>query len=647
MKTIKTIFTVIFFFISLNCFSSQTNYFSSLNQNLLDGSPNGVVVFEDGTFVPDIDFGEPVSISGNPITIEFSNTVFYLGLTSESSLIKIEAGKVEKIASFEEAMVSAISVVKDKIIVGTSTPSKLYEVSFKGEKKLLKSFENGLITFVKLFESGDLLVGTGNPGNIFLISTQGEIKKEIKIDENIANSIFKIGTKYFLGTSSPATLYEMDSNLKLTLISTYDYEEVSDIDSYDNKIYFALNAKKDETKKAKVMEYSESGGIREIFSRKGVFTSLRSSQNGIYFALNDGFLFFFNGKNVGLSKKFDRQISRLSKGQSDFFVAFSSPPSYSLPLRSEKKYYISPVIDTGGISKVGSVRYESDPLQNLYLRGGNKIPVDITWSDWIPIDQVTNLSPFRYFEWKVDFSQKIDNFKGITIAVKQLNRPPLFEEVKVHPPGEIYVKNISQIGDRLVSDIHSKERPFQEIAQSRPFDSGNQTFYLYGFRMISFNVTDPDGDMIKTKIELFPQKSKDGFIFSDDVDGNFFVFDARTLPDGVYRVRLTASDIKSNSLADAKEGFYEIPYLEIDNTPPEIVMTDDSGYLIFKVKDGTSIRSSRVSKNGEMWKVIEPEGDQFGAKEETFKVKIEPVDKWIVFQSVDGYGNMSNTSWVK
>jgi len=39
--------------------------------------------------------------------------------------------------------------------------------------------------------------------------------------------------------------------------------------------------------------------------------------------------------------------------------------------------------------------------------------------------------------------------------------------------------------------------------------------------MISFNVTDPDGDMIKTKIELFPQKSKDGFIFSDDVDGNF------------------------------------------------------------------------------------------------------------------------------
>jgi hypothetical protein len=647
MKNIKTIFTIIFLFISLKDFPSQINYFSSLSQNLLDGSPNGVVVFEDGTFLPDIDFGEPVSISGNPITVQFWNGTFYLGSTSESSLLKIENGKVEKLASFEEAMVSAIAVSKDKIFAGTSTPSKLYEVSLKGEKKLVKSFDNGLITFIKILESGDLIVGAGNPGTIFIISIQGEIKKEIKIDANIANSIFKIGSKFYLGTSSPATFYEMDSNLKLTLISTFDYEEVSDIDTCDGKILFSLNAKKDENKNAKIMEYSESGGIREIFSRKGVFTSIRSSQSGVYFALNDGLLFFYNGKKVGLSKKFDRQLSRLSKDNSDFLVAFSSPPSFSLPLRSEKKYYISPIIDTGGISRVGSVRYEADPLEKIYIRGGNKIPVDATWSDWVFVDQITNLSPFRYFQWKIDFSQKIDIFKGLTIAVKQLNRPPQFDDVKVHPPGEIYVKNISQIGDRLVSDIHSKERPFPEIAQSRPFDSGNQTFYLYGFRMISFNIKDPDGDIIKTKIELFPKNSKDGFILSDDVDGNFFVFDARTLPDGVYKVRITASDIKSNSLEDAKESVYEIPYLEIDNTPPDIVLTEDSGYLVYRVKDATSIRSSRVSKNGEMWKVIQPEGSQFGSKEETFKVKIESQDKWIVFQSVDGYGNMSNASWVK
>lgn len=643
MKKIVTA-SLLIFILSFNIYSSITNYFSSIYQNLLNGNPYGLVVYEDGTFEKGVDFAEFIQLPSNPLVVGEKEDVLFVGSAQNGELLKIEGTKVEKFTTFEEPMISSLAVSKDNIFVGTSPNGKIYEVNQKGEKKLIKSLECDLITFIIVVDGGDLLVGTGSNGTLYLISRNGEIKREIKFDAKVVRCALK-DKKIFVGTSSPASIYFLDENLNPTLINSFDYEEISDIALYKENIYFSLNPKNEESREFKIYELSSKGSLREICSEKGIITSIRSSENGLYFASNRGAIFFYNGEKVGISRRFSRAISSMTKGNS-FYIFFSSPPSFTLSTRSEKRFYISPPIDCGGISKLGSIRFEGNNIL-IFLRGGNKIPVDTGWSRWFSSSQILDIPPFRYYQWKIEFGDKMGNFRGITIAAKQINRPPQFVKVEVHPPGEIYVKNVSQIGDHLVGEIHQKEKPFPEIGQSRQYDTTYQTYYLFGYRMISFDIQDPDGDIVKTKIEIYPENSSKGVILSDGVDGNFFVFDARTLPDGIYRLVLTASDIKSNSEGDAKYAVCEIPYFEVDNNPPEITMTQQNDTLIFKVKDATSIRSARICRNGEAWEVIDSVGLLFGGREGDYIVKLRKEDYWIVFQSVDGFGNMSNKSWLR
>ena len=111
---------------------------------------------------------------------------------------------------------------------------------------------------------------------------------------------------------------------------------------------------------------------------------------------------------------------------------------------------------------------------------------------------------------------------------------------------------------------------------------------------------------------------------------------------------MTASDVFGNEEGEEKTARYEIPYFEIDNTPPDVVMAEGTGSAIkFRVRDVTSVRGARVSRNGCLWKPLDSDGSVFGQKDETFTITIKPEDKWIVFQAVDAYGNMTNKAWVK
>lgn len=643
----KCLIALLFFLLSFAIFSSTTNYYSSIYQDLLKGRPYGVVVYPDGTFTFSTDFGGDISLLSTPISSFVVSSTILVGTTSESSLLKIEGGKVEKVSSFDEAMVTAICGTKEKIYVGTASPARIYELKLSGEKKLISDLGADLINSIVTTPNGDLLAATGKPAKIFVLSQQGEIKKSIQIPADHSRTLYFFKGFYYLGTSNPASLYRFDLDLNPILLSNFDGEEVTSISSLNDLLALSVNSKK-EKENGKLFAYSENSAVLLLSSFSSLINSLWSNGKEIFLGTSDGSLYLFNGTKVGLCKKFEKGVTQLCGNGTYPLIFFSSPPSFASPLRNPSSAYNSPVIDCGGISKIGSVKCEFSPFYKIFLRGGNTEIPNPFWTKWTLLDNLNSIPPSRYYQWRVEFSKKTDPFKGITIAVKPLNRPPKIENVKIHPPAEIYVKNIAQIGDRLVQDIHDKERAFPEIAQSRPYDSSIQTYYLYGFRMVSFTISDPDNDDVRVKIEIKPQNSKSSFILVENLKESYFVFDARTLPDGIYSLIITASDFVSNGKEDEKIDVYEVPLFEIDNTPPQITIREDSKYsLKFYVKDNSSVRSGKVSRNGELWSVIESDDKKFGAKEATFTIKLNSNDKWIVFQAVDSFGNMSNYSWIR
>lgn len=628
-------------------FPSTTNYFSSIYQNFFEGMPSGVVVFKNGTFKSLIDYSDSLSFQAIPVTSFSKDSTIYVGTTLESTILKIENGKSMKIATFDEPIVSALYVNNETIFVGTASPARLYTVKQNGEKKLVKDLETDIVNSILLKQNGDLVVATGKPAKLFLISSTGEIQSSVSLPADHCRTIFFHDNKYYLGTATPASLYRFDNNMTPLLLSTFDGQEVTNVTNLQDNLIITVNSKKD-TEKARIFRYSDKGGIEEIENFDTLINCLWSNIKEILIGGNNGCLYYYDGNKIGLLKKFEKPVIQLTGNIGFPKILFSSPPSLAEPLRSNIISYTSSVIDAQNLSKVGFVKTESSNSTKTFLRAGNSPIPDTFWTSWVLSTDVNSLPPSRYFQWKVEFLEKPETFKGITIALKGLNRAPKIESVKIHPPGEIYVKNISQLGDRLVQGIHEKERAFPEIAMSRPSDTSTQTYYLYGFRMVSFSVSDPDGDDVRIKIEIKPERSNQPFILTENLKENFFTFDARTLPDGLYTLILTASDRASNSKEEALIDTYETPLTEIDNTPPTISMKQElKETLKLFVRDNTSIRGARVSRNGDVWQYLESDEKRVGSKEANFIIQLNKEDRWIVFQTVDSYGNMSNFSWIK
>lgn len=641
----KILLVNILIFISFGLLSSTTNYFSSSYLNFLEGKPYGVIVYRDGTFSLTTDFKDSVNLPSTPVSSFSLNSVLYVGTTSEAAIFKIENEKVEKITSFDEPIVSSISGDKETLYVGTA-PAKIYEVKTNGEKKLLSDLNADIVNSVVLTKSGNIIAAVGKPARLFLISPRGEIKKSVSIPADHARTLISVDDNFFLGTASPASLYSFNEEISPVLLYTFEGEEVTSICPFKNSLIISINSKKDKESGTLAIYSEKSVSLLDKFDT--IINSIWSNGEELFIGASNGSIFYFNGKKTGLCRKFDKVVILLSgKG---FFpqIIFSSPPSIALPLRNSTAFYNSPIIDLKGISKIGSVKIEPPSFQKVFLRAGNTPIPDDFWTKWVSPDNIDSLPPSRYVQWRIEFNKNSNLFKGLTISAKQLNRPPKIENVKIHPPGEIYVKNVSQIGDRLVQDVHEKERAFPEIAQSRPSDSGTQTYYLYGFRMVSFSVSDPDGDDVRVDIEIKPENSKTSFPLAQNLKDNFFTFDARTLPDGIYTLIITASDAIDNGEENCLKDTFEVPLFEIDNTPPQITLEEtSSGVVGFSVKDNSSIKSCRISRNGEIWRIIESDEKKIGSKEAHFTVNLKSEDKWIVFQAVDAYGNMATSSWVR
>jgi len=630
--------------------ATSTRYFTSGSQNLWDGKPFGVVVYRDGTFSKGADWGDPEKLSSAPVCSVSDGDAIYIGTTSPAELIVFRGGKPEKLASFDEAMVTSIAAGGGRIFAGTASPAKIYEIAGNGGKKELAKLEGEAVGSLLVTESGALIAGTSSPAAVHEILPAGGSRKIATLSSNYARCLVKERGAIYVGTSGPAMLYRIDQSDRLTLLDSFEEEEVAGIAPDGGTLMLILNPKKERTSEgaeSRCVLYSADSGSVTASKMGGPLVSVWGREGRFFAVSGDGRLYFLEKGKAGLARRFEAQPALLCGAGAVPSVAFSSPPGVSLPLRGGTARYESPVINAGGASKAGPLKASVAGQSKVFLRAGNREKPDDSWSAWLAGPDFSAIGPSKYFQWKCEFGAAGDDLMGVTVTVKPLNRPPVIEEAKVHPPGEIFIKNPSQIGDRLVQDVHEKPRPFPEIAVSRPFDAGTQTYYLYGFRMISFTVSDPDGDEVRSKIELFPEGSGKGVVLGENLKENFFTFDARTLPDGLYKVVITASDSPGNQEGDAKEGERVLPYFEIDNTPPLIELINSTGgFFKFRVSDNTGVDAARVSRDGDKWEVVESLGGAVAPKSADFQVKVGPGDNWIVFRAADGYGNVSSKAWI-
>jgi hypothetical protein len=266
----------------------------------------------------------------------------------------------------------------------------------------------------------------------------------------------------------------------------------------------------------------------------------------------------------------------------------------------------------------------------LQFRIGSTETPDATWSPWTP--------PLRSGERPVlpaarcaQFRLRLSSTRGgatpivetVSVYWARRNLAPVWEGVDLMPPGLVITRTAPP------EDIGIERVPLQtqKLIPALGYLGAEKRSFRRGGQSCIFRVNDPNGDVLQFSIRLLPDHGAP-ILLEKAWKEKFFSFDTLPVPDGRYRLEITASDAPSAPFNAVLSSSWRTPPFIIDHTPPAILelsaVAEGEGVRVrFLARDETSIlKEAAISADGDRWLQIVPEDRVFDQKEEHFEVLV-------------------------
>ena len=318
------------------------------------------------------------------------------------------------------------------------------------------------------------------------------------------------------------------------------------------------------------------------------------------------------------------------------------------PGAREAGSYLSPPVDAGTVADWGRLVWTADTPRGtkvaLQVRVGNTREPDDTWSDWVALDGSrrtegvqTPVGPARWFQARADLSAS----RGASPLLSRLevyysprNRPPAVTSVAVEPPGVVWVRTrtptTNRTGPLVATDPVARNA--STLIRGKARSGSIRKSYEQGARTLRWTAADPDQDRLRYRVELRKEGSADWLMLAADISESFYSWDARNMPDDLYRVRLTAEDSADNPAGKSFEHLLVSGVFRIDNTPPavrsmEVQRGEEELEVKFLAADpGGRIAAVEVAVNGGDWEPLDPLDGVTDSAEERYSVRLEPAE---------------------
>jgi hypothetical protein len=288
--------------------------------------------------------------------------------------------------------------------------------------------------------------------------------------------------------------------------------------------------------------------------------------------------------------------------------------------------------------------------------GSTELP-DGTWSTWTPplrSGERPNLTPARFSQFRLRLHSSRGGATPVVEGVRahwaNRNLAPLWEGVEIMPPGLVITRTAPP------DDIGVERVPFetQKLVPALGYMGAEKRSFRRGSQAFVFKVNDPNGDQLNYGIRLMPEQGNP-IELEKAWRERYFTFDTLPVPDGRYRLEVTASDAPSQPFNLSLSSTWRTSPFYIDHTPPTIsdltaLPEGDTLRVRFLTRDETSVlKEAAISADGDTWLQIAPEDRVFDLKEERFDVRI-PRDRIkgdrVVVRSVDACNNEQTASVV-
>jgi hypothetical protein len=295
-------------------------------------------------------------------------------------------------------------------------------------------------------------------------------------------------------------------------------------------------------------------------------------------------------------------------------------------------------------------------------RSGNTETPDDTWSPWSPpyksADGSSIVSPkARYLQWRAVLTGKGDGpvLTSITAAYLQRNIRPQVRSITVHPPGIVFQKPFTT-GEPELAGFDDQTTPDRKLAsaamtgQASGSPALGRRTYQKGLETLIWKADDENDDDLIYDVLYRREGETEWKALRRAMNESILVWDTTTVPNGTYFVKVVASDGPSNPAGTALVGELDSSALEIDNTPPAIVIQSvkfENGRttISFDVKDDHSAVSRvEFSSDGQHWRGVFPKDGVADSKDEHYELVVdgELGELGLAFRASDVMNNVAN-----
>jgi sugar lactone lactonase YvrE len=345
-----------------------------------------------------------------------------------------------------------------------------------------------------------------------------------------------------------------------------------------------------------------------------------------------------------------------------FYAATSHPAQiFRLDLSlAEKGTFTSKAFDAKQKSQWGKFHplgeVPTGAKLEISTRSGNTPKPEKTWSDWSKPEplgaEISATSPnARYLQYRVEFQHEAGS-PGATACLRRmefyyqnLNAPPVISRVKVHNEGFSLSKmpmpqqmggGAAGIGQLLDDDAGSSKSGggrAEAMMAAMMAQAPMQTIEKPGYCTVVWEAKDPNDDKLVYSVSIRAESGTDWTTLVDKTDDSFYSFNTTGFGEGLYVIKVTASDLPSNTPETAlmAEAVSE-PFL-INNTPPVLTAQSqaverDHARIVVNATDAASvIDSASYSLDGKDEVALRPDDLIFDSTNETFTIALNGLAK--------------------
>jgi hypothetical protein len=594
----------------------------------------------------------------------------FLSAGNEGKLFRYTGGQVRPLAQVKGGIVFAMARQGQDLIVAPSGEGKLFRVTPAGDIKPFADIDAKTVWAMTSDGTNLVLAGGGERGAILLLAREGSSRKLTELPEETSFTALApdgLGG-WYLGTHGRGLLLHysgaQNGGEPETLLAS-GFEEVRALAVQNGEVFVGATSGLGGKMEAGALEHREgylsspgphtrSAVIR--LDRDRLPTTLWQTSQSQLFALTvwNGQLLVGTGNRSRLFalplSESARTLNPFSAMQDlgtaqataflpmgpDLLVVGSNPGELHLlgETQATEGTIDSRILKGVPLADWGRSYLEADTPSGtsvtLQMRTGATATPDGTWTTWTPplrSGERPALPPAQYAQFRLKLASSrggaTPTVETVTTHWASRSLAPVWEGVDIMPPGLVLSRTAPP------DDIGVERVPLetQKLIPALAFGGSEKRSFRRGSQAFTFRAADPGGNPLQFRIRLLPSAGAPMELESAWGE-KYFTFDTLLVPDGRYRLEVTASDAGAQPSVGAPAAVWRTAPFVVNHTPPVIsalaAVPEEGGVRVkFTAKDDASLlRQAAVSADGEGWQQVVPDDRLFDAREKTFDVLV-------------------------